>query len=61
MKHINPSINVKYIIEVNNGTAWEEVRSFTRIQIAIDYLDELKELNPNKYFRFIRSEWEVIE
>jgi hypothetical protein len=61
MKHIKPSINVKYSIEVNNGTGWEEVRSFTRIQIAIDYLDELKEMNPNMYYRFIRSEWQVME
>ncbi len=60
MKPAKPTPNVKYIIEMGKGLSWEEVRSFVRIETAIDYLDELKEKNPHIKYRFIRSEWQVI-
>jgi hypothetical protein len=61
MKHVTPSINVKYSIEVKDGNKWDMVMEFTRIQKAIDTFNEMKEANPQDEFRFIRSEWQVVE
>jgi hypothetical protein len=61
MNHIKPSINVKYIIEWFNQGIWEELKNFTLIAEAIEYLEYQKQTAPNCKFRFIRSEWQVIE
>jgi len=61
MKMIKPSINVKYIIEWCDKGCWEELKNFTLIAEAIEYLEYQKKNAPNCKFRFIRSEWEVIE
>lgn len=61
MKHVTPSINVKYSIEVKDGDKWDMVMEFTRIQKAIDTFNEMKESNPQDEFRFIRSEWQVVK
>jgi hypothetical protein len=60
MKHIKPSINVEYSIESYNGSLWEEEYIFDRIQEAIVEMDKMKTILPNKEFRLIRSEWQVI-
>ena len=61
MKHIKPSINVKYIIEFSKNDSWEEECSYTHIQEAIDELEKLKKFLPNAKFRLVRSEWQVID
>ncbi len=61
MRHIKPSINVKYIIEWCNEGIWEELKNFTLIAEAIEYLEYQKQNAPNCKFRFIRSEWQVID
>ena len=61
MKTIKPRINIKYIIEWQNEGVWEELRSFSLLDEAEEYLEYQKETTPNCKFRFIRSEWQVIE
>lgn len=61
MTHIKPTINVKYIIEWCDNGVWDELRSFTLLDEAEEYLQYQKESAPNCKFRFIRSEWQVIE
>jgi hypothetical protein len=61
MKMIKPDVNVKYTVEMNNGLFWEELKSFTLIQKAIDYINMLKKSEPKVLYRMIRSEWQVID
>ena len=61
MKYVKPSINVKYIVEWCNTGIWEELKNFTLIAEAIEYLEYQKQTTPNCKFRLIRSEWQVIE
>ena len=61
MKHIKPSINVKYTIEISSGSSWEELQSFTYIQKAIDYLEKVRQAHPKNKYRFVRCEWKVID
>ena len=61
MKYIKPSINVEYIVEWNNGGVWEELKSFTRLDEATEYIRLQRESVPDYEFRFIRTEWQVID
>ena len=61
MKHIKPSINVKYIVESYNGYYWVEESNHTFLDQAIKELEHMKKSLPSWKFRLIRSEWDVIE
>ena len=59
MKAIKPSINVTYSVECNYNGVWEDLRSFTLLDEAKEYLQLQKESAPNE-FRIVRTEWQVI-
>lgn len=60
MKHLKPSINVKYAIEFFDGAKWITEYECTSLANLEDELEFLKKRQPNKEFRAIRSEWTVI-
>ena len=62
MQHIQPSINVKYIVEVKDlhGSGWQEIGCSTRLEDATKDITSEREMLPRQEFRLIRSEWTVI-
>ena len=62
MQHIQPSINVKYIVEVKDlhGSGWQEIGCSTRLEDAVKDITSEREMLPRQEFRLIRSEWMVI-
>lgn len=62
MKHIKPSINVKYIVEVKDlhGSGWQEIGFSTKLEEAIKDIENERKILPKQEFRLIRSEWQVI-
>ena len=62
MKEIQPSINVKYIVEVKDlhGSGWQEIGCSTRLEDAVKDIESEREMLPRQEFRLIRSEWTVI-
>ena len=61
MRTIQPSINVKYIVEVKDlHSGWQEIGCYTRLEEATKDIENERMLLPNQEFRLIRSEWQVI-
>ena len=62
MQHIQPSINIKYIVEVKDlhGSGWQEIGCSTKLEEAIKDIESEREMLPRQEFRLIRSEWTVI-
>ena len=62
MKTIQPSINVKYIVEVKDlhGSGWQEIGCSTKLEEAVEDITSEREMLPRQEFRLIRSEWTVI-
>lgn len=61
MKMIQPSINVKYIVEVKDlHNGWQEIGFSTKLEEAIKDIESERKMLPKQEFRLIRSEWTVI-
>ena len=61
MKTIQPSINVKYIVEVKDlHSGWQEIGCSTRLEDAVKDITSERKMLPRQEFRLIRSEWMVI-
>lgn len=60
MKMIRSRFNVSYTIESYDGAKWEDEYRFNLLDEAEQELEKMKKSQPNKKFRLIRSEWEVI-
>ena len=66
MKMIQPSINVRYCIEVkrdfhNPDSDWVEIGCSTKLQAAVDDIEKEREMYPNQEYRLTRCEWTVID
>ena len=58
---IEPSINVKYIVEVKDlHSGWQEIGFSTKLEEAVKDIESERKMLPKQDFRLIRSEWTVI-
>ena len=52
-------METEYIIEILDGTLWDQVYTFDCLKEAKEAVAQMQSSSPNEQFRIIKCQWEV--